>query len=121
MTAAASRYIPLRRSPLRFETKPIAQVESAAPRVPAIKNGVARLVADGPNTRENRETFVGNIHEVPAPERAAPAKSTMMELVVSEAMIPASIVKSPNISILFSLTNRNNSGAAARPKTKNRK
>ena len=50
----------------------MSQVTTVAPRVPAMKSGVARRMASEPKVFEKRDTFVGKTDDVPMPQRDAP-------------------------------------------------
>ena len=117
----ASTYIPERKFPETSETYPINQVESVAPIVPAIKNGVERRFASGPKVFENRETFAGNTHEVPNPAMIEPTLSPTTVSAEITTNIPPNIVNRPSSSILLSFKNLNKIGAAPRPATKKTK
>ena len=71
-TLTNKTYIPELRLPVRSEINPISHVTDAEPSVPSIKSGVARRLAVGPKVFEKRDTFVGNIHDVPKPAIMAP-------------------------------------------------
>ena len=109
------------RLPVWFEMKPISHVDDAAPSVPQMNSGVARLVAAGPKVLENRATLVGNIHDVPKPATADPRLNAITVLADSVRIMPTRTISRPSINILFSFKNRNKAGANPRPITKNEK
>ena len=99
----------------------MSQVVKAAPRVPQIKSGVARLVAAAPKVRLKRDKLVGKIDDVPKPAMAAPTLKNKMSPAKSIMTVPSKTVSKFSSSNLFSFKKRRKSGAIPRPTTKNKK
>ena len=114
--------IPERKSfPKRFETKPINHVVKNAPKVPQIKNGVARRLAEAPKVLVKRDMLVGKTDEVPKPAIDAPTLKSQTLFAESKIPIPSKISRRLRKSILFSFKNLKKTGAVLRPTTKNTK
>ncbi len=99
----------------------MSQVVRAAPSVPEMNSGVARRVAVAPKVLVKRAIFVGKIEDVPKPAIDAPSARMPSVFPESKTITPSVVVKRPSRSIRFSLRKRAKSGAANRPKTKNKK
>lgn len=92
---------------------------NAAPSVPQMKSGVARLVAAAPKVLLKRDKFVGKTEDVPKPAIDAPTLKNKMSRAKIITIVPSKIVSKFKNSSLFSFRNRRKSGAIPRPVTKN--